>query len=86
MNMNKKHVLIMLACCLIPLAGFAAISFFKVPANSVIYVGLMLLCPALHLLMMRGMMNHDHADEHDPNHHLPTAVKPPQLPGGEKES
>ncbi len=80
MNMNKKHLLIMLACCLIPLAGFAAISFFKVPANSVIYVGLLLLCPALHLLMMRGMMNHDHADEHDQHQNLQTAVKPPQLP------
>ncbi len=85
MNMNKKHLLIMLACCLIPLAGFAAISFFKIPANSVIYVGLMLLCPALHLLMMRGMMNHDHADEPDHSHHLPTAVKPPQLPAEQQK-
>jgi hypothetical protein len=75
----------MLACCLIPLAGFAAISFFKIPANSVIYVGLMLLCPALHLLMMRGMMNHDHADEPDHPHHLPTTVKPPQLPAEQQK-
>lgn len=80
MNMNKKHALIMLACCLIPLAGLAAIFVFKIPANSVIFVGLILLCPALHLLMMKGMMNHDHAGPDHAAHHAPT----PQLTPGKK--
>ncbi len=70
--MNKKHVLIMLACCLIPLVALAAIFVFKIPANSVIYFGILLLCPVLHLLMMRNMIGHpaergasgDHAGHH----------------------
>ena len=32
MNMTKKHMLIMLACCLVPLAALAAITVFNVPA------------------------------------------------------
>jgi hypothetical protein len=51
--MNRKHALLMVLCCLTPLAGFAAISIFRIPANTVIYTGLVLLCPAMHLLMMR---------------------------------
>ncbi len=81
MNMNKKHALIMLACCLIPLAALAAIFVFKIPANSVLYVGLILLCPALHLLMMKGMMKHDHAGPDHAAHHAQT---PPQLTPGKK--
>ena len=53
--MTKKHYLIMLACCLIPLAAFAAIFLFKIPANSVVFFGILLLCPVLHLVMMRNM-------------------------------
>ena len=62
--MNRKHALLMVLCCLIPLVGFAAISIFRIPANTVIYVGLALACPAMHLLMMRGMVDHNHDGEH----------------------
>jgi len=78
MSMNKKHVLIMLACCLIPLAALGAIAIFRLPVTSVLYVGLILLCPAMHLLMMRNMTGHDHSGQaHD---HLDSAVTRPPLP------
>jgi hypothetical protein len=57
--MKKSHLLLMLLCCLIPLAGIAAIALFRVPASSVLYFGLVLLCPLMHLLMMRSM-GHNH--------------------------
>ncbi len=68
MNIDRKHVLLMLACCLIPLAALGAVIFFAVPLNSVIYLGLILLCPAMHLLMMRSM-GHDHHEQDHEQHH-----------------
>lgn len=84
MNMNKKHALLMLACCLIPLIVVAAIFVFKVPVNSVVYLGMLLLCPALHLLMMRNMMGHhtDHGANADcPSHdHAGHSASAPDSP------
>ena len=45
--MKKNHLLLMLLCCLIPLAGIAAIVLFGVPTSSVLYFGLVLLCPLM---------------------------------------
>ena len=71
--MKKSHLLIMILCCLIPVAAMAAIFLFKVPANSVLLYGLILLCPLSHLLMMK-FMGHDHSEskitpEASPNCH-----------------
>ncbi|HEY4688575.1 MAG TPA: DUF2933 domain-containing protein [Anaerolineae bacterium] len=57
--MKTKHLLIMLACCLVPLAALAAITVFNIPANTMIYFGILLLCPLLHFAMMRNM-GHEH--------------------------
>ena len=88
----------MLACCLIPLVALAAIFVFKIPVTSVIYVGILLLCPALHLLMMRNMLGshadqgagadhtgHGHTGRGARVHGSTVNARPPQLPAGEKQ-
>src|SRR5574341_2282521 len=77
MTMTKKHILIMLACCLIPLVALAAIFVFKIPATGVIYFGILLLCPVLHLLLMRNMMGpgHDHAGRHQVERPAPRLLR-----------
>lgn len=64
--MSKKHILSMLACCLIPLVALAAIFMLKIPVGTVVLVGLALLCPLSHLLMMKSMV-HEHEEGH---HHV----------------
>ena len=66
--MHKKHLLTMLACCLIPLAGVAALWLFKLPANNGVYLGLMLLCPVLHFVMMRDMTKPGQSDQGGHSH------------------
>ncbi len=71
-NMNKKHMWLMLACCLIPLAALVAIYFFHIPVSRVLLFGMVLFCPLSHVLMMafmgKNMMGHDHEK---PQEHLP---------------
>jgi uncharacterized membrane protein len=72
--MTKKHLLLMLACCLVPLTGLTVIYAFGVPANSVIYFGMILVCPLMHLVLMRGMMRHNrHHTEPEHDEHPLTA-------------
>ena len=69
MNMNSKHTLVMLLCCLIPIAAFTAIFVFKIPANNVLLFGLVLLCPLSHLLMMKHMLSADNS-HHEAHQHI----------------
>jgi hypothetical protein len=57
--MTKKHILIMLACCLFPIVVFGAISIFRIPVSTVLLLALVLICPLSHLLMMK-YLGHDH--------------------------
>ncbi len=65
--MAKKHLFIMLICCLVPIIGLTAVFVLGLPANGIFFYGMILLCPLLHLVMMRSMMggHHDHS-EHKP--------------------
>jgi len=60
--MSKKHIWIMIACCLVSLVAAAAIFLFKVPGSTVLWPLLILICPLSHLLMM-GLMTHDQSGE-----------------------
>lgn len=73
MNMNPKHTLIMLVCCLIPVTAFAAFFVFNVPLNTVLLFALVLLCPLSHLLVMKYMWNADTA--HEEGHQRATETK-----------
>lgn len=66
--MKKSHMWLMILCCLIPVAGFALVYFFKVPLNSVLLYGMILFCPLSHLLMM-AFMGHDHSSSQQHSQH-----------------
>lgn len=60
-GMSGRHGLIMLLCCLIPVAAIAAITLFHIPLSTVLVAGLLLLCPLSHVFMMRRMGGHSHS-------------------------
>jgi len=63
--MNLKGInsqaLLMVLGCLVPMGAIAAVVLFGIPLDTVVVFGLVLLCPLMHLFMMRGM-GHSHAD------------------------
>ena len=50
----SRHTLIMLIGCLVPL-GILAVLWLAGVKMDYLFFGVLLLCPALHLFMMRGM-------------------------------
>ena len=55
-----RHLAIMVACCVIPMAVLLAVFVFNVPLGTLGLVAVLLMCPLLHIVMMRGMMGHQH--------------------------
>jgi len=73
--MKKRHMWIMLLCCLLPVIGLAAVFLLNIPVNTVVYAGLLLLCPLGHFFLM-GQMGHDHGGRRDGAHvHVQPAEK-----------
>jgi len=72
--MSKRYIWFMLICCLLPIIGLAAIFVFKIPVNTVLYFGLILLCPLAHFFLM-GQMGHDHNDQHNEHVHMEAEEK-----------
>ena len=64
MHKNRRHLFLMLICCLVPLAALVAIAIFKVPVSSVLSIVLVLLCP-LGMFLMMALMRNSHDDDHD---------------------
>ena len=52
-KMKQKHLLLMALCCLAPLALIIGFSAFFRGSSSWVWL-IILLCPVLHILMMRG--------------------------------
>lgn len=77
-NGMGKHMLIMLVCCLVPLALIAAVGVFGLslgPLNGLVPLAAALMCPLMMIVMMRGMMGEHHSGETH-SHHEGSQVKP----------
>ena len=72
--MSKKHMLIMLACCLLPIGALVAITAFKIPVSTIVYGALFLICPLSHVLMMKFMGGHDHGQQNTQDHSQHTVI------------
>ncbi|MHB8087658.1 MAG: DUF2933 domain-containing protein [Anaerolineaceae bacterium] len=67
--MSKKHSVIMILCCLIPIGAFLAIRLLNLQINSLFSFLLILLCPLSHVLMMGSMKHEDHT-HHDSSENI----------------
>ena len=75
-NGAVKHLLLMVACCFIPIALIGAISLFGLSIGSLtplLPYALILICPLLMFFMMRGM---GHAQEPNEPHEPKTDRAP----------
>ncbi len=74
--MSKKHLLLMLACCLIPIGLIVAIGTLAIPTSALTTTVIALMCPLMMLFMMFGM-RHDHGEQH--GHQAATPVEQKQI-------
>ena len=74
--MTKKHMLLMLACCLIPIGLIVAIGTLAIPTSGLTTIVIALMCPAMMLFMMFGMRG-GHEEHHE--HHTAAPVEKKQM-------
>ncbi len=74
--MSKKHLLLMLACCLIPIGAIVAITVLNIPATGLASIVIALMCPVMMLFMMFGMRG-EHGGH--PEHHAAAPVEQKQI-------
>ncbi|GIK53536.1 MAG: hypothetical protein BroJett014_25090 [Planctomycetota bacterium] len=58
--MTRKHWLFMAVGCGLPVLALAAVYLWRVQLSTLLLFGLVLLCPLLHLLMLRDHQGHTH--------------------------
>jgi len=74
--MSKKHLLIMLTCCLIPIGLIVAIGALAIPTSGLTTTVIALMCPLMMLLMIFGMRG-DHGEHHE--HHTAAPIEKKQI-------
>ncbi len=60
--MTKKHLLLMLLCCLIPIGIAFGLQAFGIALSASLPIAMIILCPLLHIMMMafmHGPAQHD---------------------------
>jgi hypothetical protein len=67
-------MLLMAACCLIPIGLIVGLSVLAIPASGLTTTVIALMCPAMMLFMLFGMRG-DHAEHHEHHHAVPTTDK-----------
>lgn len=68
----------MMALCLLPIAAVVAVTLFQIPVSTVLLYGVFLLCPLMHIFMMRG---HGHGASDHTGHHAPEQPNRPKTLG-----
>ena len=58
--MNRQHWILMIVGCVLPIILLTAVFVFQMQISRVLLFGLVLLCPLVHLLMMRDHGGHSH--------------------------
>lgn len=74
--MTKKHMLLMAACCLIPIGAIVAIGALAIPTTGLTTIVIALMCPVMMFLMMFGMRG-GHEEHHE--HHAAAPVEKKQI-------
>jgi len=65
-KLSKKHLILMILGCIVPVGLFFILFFLGVPLNKILLFALIIICPLSHFFMMRTMMHHEN-NEHDSN-------------------